>query len=100
MAYATVADLQAYMLATPPPEGQRMLARASDLLDTYLNTAVYTTDVNGNPTDTSIIAAFKDAVCAQVEWWAAGNDPLAGMMAPRAVDRLEIEKLLRYVGDY
>lgn len=76
--YATRADLLAYTAgmtsyAVPAePEATRVLTRASQRLDaTVLRTAIYDTDdVTGLPTDTDVIAAIRDATCAQVVWWA------------------------------
>lgn len=68
--YATAADYQAYSGQTPPADIDRLLARASGLLDAeVLISAWYSTDTAGLPTDTTVAAAFADAACAQVEFW-------------------------------
>lgn len=70
--YATAADYAAYSGQTPPPDIDRRLARASELLDAeVLMTAWYNTDSSGLPTDATVAAAFAQAACAQVEFWAA-----------------------------
>jgi polygalacturonase len=74
--YATVDDLHAYLGTDPPLDSQRLLARAQDLVDAILNTSSYVIDANGNPTDAATIAAFKEAVCAQVEYWITNGDEL------------------------
>jgi hypothetical protein len=74
--YATVDDLHAYLGSDPPADAQRLLARAQNLVDAVLNTSSFTTDASGNPTDASVIAAFNEAVCAQVEYWIASGDEL------------------------
>ena len=74
MAYATPVDLQNYTGVTSVSDDTRKLQRASDLLDSALRAAVYAVDTSGNPTDATVIAAFRDAVCAQVEWWRETGD--------------------------
>lgn len=74
--YATSADYQTYSGQTPPTDIDRQLARASELLDAeVLMCAWYDTDTAGMPTDTTVAAAFSQAACAQVEFWAdVGED--------------------------
>jgi hypothetical protein len=73
-AYATSGELLTYTGITVSADPTRMLTRASELIDDYLRTAVYDVDDHGMPTDTDIIAAFRDACCAQVEFWLAGDE--------------------------
>lgn len=96
--YATVADLSAYGL--PPgvsePVGQeatRVLARASERVDDALLTAVYATDDDGMPTDPTVIAALRDATCAQVLHWAqhpGAEDGTAGRWTSVAIGRVSL----------
>jgi hypothetical protein len=58
----------------PPEDLSRLLTRASELIDDYCRTAVYEHDVDGFPTEADDIAAFRDATCAQVEFWLAGDE--------------------------
>jgi hypothetical protein len=58
----------------PPEDLSRLLTRASELIDDYARTASYPTDVDDFPTDADDIAAFRDATCAQVEFWLAGDE--------------------------
>lgn len=72
--YATEADLTGWLPSGVAPEAgdaDRLLARASDLLDTdVLYAAVYEVDTATSlPTDPDVIDAFRDAACAQVEYW-------------------------------
>ncbi|WEH40797.1 hypothetical protein [Streptomyces sp. AM 2-1-1] len=68
--YATTTDLAAYLGAAPPVEAGRLLERASELLDAdFLLTAIYDVDCAGRPTHPLVTAGFRDAVCAQVEFW-------------------------------
>jgi len=96
--YATVDDLHAYLGVDPPADSQRLLARAQDLVDASLNSSQFTTDSNGNPTDSATLAAFKTACCAQVEYWIASGDELnlqgnwvqytmAGLSVTRSAER-------------
>src|SRR5207247_254693 len=72
--YATLADLGAYLGKEPPADSQRMLARAQDLIDISVKSAIYAVDANGNPTAATVIAAFSKACCAQVEYWINNGD--------------------------
>lgn len=58
----------------PPEDLSRILERASELIDDYLRTAVYDVDDDGMPTDADTIAVLRDATCAQVELWLAGDE--------------------------
>ena len=58
----------------PPEDLSRLLTRASELIDDYCRTAVYAVDSVDFPTDVDDIAAFRDACCAQVEFWLAGDE--------------------------
>lgn len=81
MAYATAAELAASdflsadLVLPSSAEQARLLSRASRLLDaTVLMQAVYTVDDDGDPTDTDVIAALRDAACAQAAWWLETGD--------------------------
>jgi hypothetical protein len=79
--YATLADLTAYVPAgTAPmptePEATRVLTSASKVIDRAAMCGIYQTDTTGYPTDTAVRQAFRDATCAQVEWWIATGDEI------------------------
>ena len=57
-----------------PVDLDRLLTRASEVIDDYTRTARYPTDADDLPTDADDIAAFRDATCAQVEFWLAGDE--------------------------
>lgn len=68
--YATTTQLADYLGTPAPPDGARLLRRASKLLDSdFLIPAVYDVNDAGMPTDDEVAAAFAEAVCAQVEFW-------------------------------
>lgn len=68
--YATASDLEDYLRADPPADADRLLERASELLDAeVLLTAWYDVDDSLMPTNALVIAAFARATCAQVEFW-------------------------------
>lgn len=70
--YGVVAPL---VVVGPPEDLDHLLTRASELIDDYTRTAVYAIDsVTFLPTDTDIIAAFRDATCAQVEFWLTSDE--------------------------
>lgn len=74
-AYATTTDLAGFTGTAPPLDAARLLARASDLIDSMLLSARYPVDDDGLPTDTGHIAAFRKATCQQVAWWIETGDP-------------------------
>jgi hypothetical protein len=68
-AYATAAQLAAYLGAPAPTDAARLLLRASEVLDDVVR-APFTVDSQTTlPTDTGIAAALANACCAQVEFW-------------------------------
>ncbi|SNS43640.1 hypothetical protein SAMN06309944_0249 [Micrococcales bacterium KH10] len=80
LVYATESDLAAWFSPDQPPEAsQRVIARASRLVRRATINDLYTTDATGMPTDAKVRQAFRDAVCSQIETWAAADvDPAAG----------------------
>ena len=90
-AYATSSDLATFTGVAAPAAATRMLARASELIDDYLRTAVYATDDTGAPTDAAVIAAMRDATCAQVEMWMAGHeeDDVLGPLQSLAIGNVQ-----------
>lgn len=76
MSYATVADLEAWLDPTAAPtDAAKRLARASGVVDEMLLTSVYTVDDYGQPTDSDVAVALRDATCAQAEYAGATGDP-------------------------
>jgi hypothetical protein len=76
VAYATVADLAAWLSpAAAPSDAQKRLDRASLVVDEMLLTAVYAVNDDGLPTEAAVIAALRDATCAQAEYAGATGDP-------------------------
>lgn len=67
-AYATAEDLAAWLGKDAPAGADRLLTRASALLDgvAYVSFAV---DESGLPSDAGVAATLRDAACAQVEFW-------------------------------
>ncbi|MGW5409026.1 hypothetical protein [Streptomyces spiralis] len=74
--YATTTDLANILGAAPPLDAVQLLTDASRALDDALKTAVYCTDEDGMPTHPDVVAAFAEAVCRIVEWWAETGDPV------------------------
>lgn len=86
--YADTDDLTTWMSpAAVPANAAGLLRSASGLIRSETKTAIYSTDADGYPTDTALIAAFMEATCAQAKFWidhkidpslgAAGVAPLA-----------------------
>ncbi|UWM52075.1 hypothetical protein N0X72_25355 [Streptomyces carpaticus] len=76
--YATPEQLSAYLGGPAPDDADRLLARASEDIDSALLTAVYPVDDDGTPTSEPVRAALANAACAQVEWWLASGDDGTG----------------------
>jgi hypothetical protein len=65
MSWATADDYTAWSGSASPGGIEATLRRAENVIKPYLITAVYDTDDEGQPTDTAILAALRDATCAQ-----------------------------------
>ncbi|WP_424183849.1 hypothetical protein ACOBQX_17980 [Actinokineospora sp. G85] len=75
--YATTADLVDYAGETAVDDNSpRLLARASELVDSLLVAAVYDVDAQGYPVDEQVRDALRRATCAVVEWWGETGDPV------------------------
>lgn len=85
LAYATLDALTAQGVPIPD-DAQAMLEAASGLVADATGGAVYATDADGLPIDSSTLSAMRDATVVQVRYWAAaGINPLsAGMDLPAA----------------
>ena len=68
-AYATTADLAAWLGTDAPDDSERLLCRASDLLDATVYGAYAVDAATGLPADPDAAAALRNAACAQVEFW-------------------------------
>lgn len=73
--YATTADYANYLHASPPQRSRRALWTASMNIDNMLLCAVYDVDDDGMPTDPEVIAAMRDATCAQADYAKTIGDP-------------------------
>ena len=69
-AYATTAELAAWLGTDAPEDSERLLRRASELLDATVYGAYAVDAATGLPADSGAAAALRDAACAQVEFWA------------------------------
>lgn len=68
--YATAADWVTYTGLAAPTTVDADLAKASRFLDAnVLKFCFYQVDANGLPSNTKVAAAFRDAACAQAQWW-------------------------------
>lgn len=77
--YATSAELLTWTGEQAAPANvDQLLRSASILVRRATRTAVYATTADGLPTDATLVAALRDATCAQAHAWAAaGIDPTA-----------------------
>jgi hypothetical protein len=77
--YATLAQLEGWLGTPAPADADRLLKNASMALDYHLMVYSYAVDTSGNPTNTDVLAALADCVCAQIEWWQSNGDELNEM---------------------
>ncbi|MGW0163658.1 hypothetical protein ACWDWT_00485 [Streptomyces sp. NPDC003343] len=68
--YATSEDYQAYTGQTPPSDAEALLAKASRFLESNVfKICWYEVDADGYPSNALVRQAFRDAACAQAEWY-------------------------------
>ncbi|MEU5608451.1 hypothetical protein AB0H03_06785 [Streptomyces sparsogenes] len=81
--YATPAELATYTGQAAPADAERLLARASRMLEAeILRYCRYDVDATtGMPTNELVLAAIRDAVCAQVQWWGELGDSIGAVGA-------------------
>ena len=116
LAHATLGELEEWINATPPANADRLLLRASDLIDFAVTTSFAIDEDTGLATDEEecgYAAALRDATCAQVEQWIMSGevndiDGMAGQqvtvggmsvtrpkrIAPRSIQLLNMAGLL------
>lgn len=99
-AYATATELGGFLGQPAPPDADRLLARASELLDGEVTTPFDVSADTDLPTDTTVAAALRDACCAQVEFWLeVGEDhDVTGLSGGVAVGSLRLDHLPPVVG--
>lgn len=89
-AYATSDDVEDFVsedvwLAVVDLDVDRLAARATELIDSKVR-AAFAIDDDGIPTESTIAEAFRDAVCAQIEFWMeVGEEHDTAGMAGRQV---------------
>ncbi|MHA3724324.1 hypothetical protein ACXR2T_10635 [Leucobacter sp. HY1910] len=66
--YATETEFEEWLGTTAPHGAARLLRDASLEVDDMLITAVYAVDHDDRPTEPRVIAALRDATCAQAEY--------------------------------
>lgn len=81
--YATAADLAAYTGTAAPANADALLAQASRMLDAEVfGLCYYQADPDtGMPVVQVVTDAFRDATCAQAQWWDALGDSLGATVA-------------------
>jgi hypothetical protein len=90
--YATPQELAEWLgLSEPPAGASQALRDASLAVDTLLVGAVYAVDDEEQPTDPKVIAALRDATCAQAAFKPKGSNTPAsegGKVASVKVDKV------------
>lgn len=97
--YATSADYQTYTGQTPPSDITKMLADATRMLESKVFRLCWfvADSVTGMPTNALVLAAFKEAVCAQAEWGDETGDTIGAAAAGWGSVELGSAKLSRSV---
>ncbi|MEV6711994.1 hypothetical protein AB0M48_08105 [Lentzea sp. NPDC051208] len=93
--YATVDELRNYAGArVVTDDSPRLLARASELVDSHLLAAVYEVDAQGYPTGAEERDALRRATCAVVEWWHETGDPVgaAGQFSESQIGTVRLKR--------
>lgn len=101
VAYASAAQLQASVSAAVwasvnAADVDRLLARATELVDDHCFGAFAVDSDTNLPTDTDVADALRDATCAQVEFWVeVGEEHDVAGVAGRQVSiaRFSIDRL-------
>lgn len=76
---ATSDDYEEYTGGDAPANIAALLRSASNMVRRDTRVAIYDVDTDGAATDDDLIAALRDATCAQAAAWAAlGINPLSG----------------------
>lgn len=74
MTHATAAELQDYLGESVPTDADRLLQRASELIDTFVMTPYAIDDITGLATEQRVVDELRNATCAQVEYWMKTGD--------------------------
>ena len=81
VAYATSAEYSVFVDGDAPAGIDRLLVRATEIVDDHVRVAYAVDTVTQLATDTDIAEALSDATCAQVEFWGEVGEEhdIAGM---------------------
>lgn len=69
VAYATAAEYETWSGQSAPSSIERLLTRASGLLDATVTASFVVDSDSGLPADAAEAEALRDAACAQVRFW-------------------------------
>jgi hypothetical protein len=72
--YATAVQLEDYLGTAVPDDAERLLQRASELIESFFLGPYDVDDVTGFPSDERIAGEVAKAACAQVEYWLQTGD--------------------------
>lgn len=98
--YATAADYQTFTGQTPPSGIDVLLAKASRMLEANVfRLCWYEADADGYPSNTTVRQAFREATCAQAEWFDELGDSTGAAAAGWGSVSLGSAQLSRSVTD-
>jgi hypothetical protein len=72
--YATSTELATWLGTAAPANADRLLTIAAHRIKRVIRHALYDTDTDGEATDEDVIAALRDATCAQVQYMTVTGD--------------------------
>ena len=75
--YATAAEFETFTGGPADGTAEQVnakLRRASIVIEGMTRLSVYPTDEDGMPSDLDHLEAFRDATCAQLDWWGDTDD--------------------------
>ncbi len=101
VAYASAAQLEAFVApavwsSIDAADVDRLLARATEVVDDHVRAGFYVDSDTNLPTDTDVAQALQDATCAQCEFWVeVGEEHDVAGVAGREVSiaRFSIDRL-------
>jgi hypothetical protein len=95
-AYATAAQLVEWLPSgTVVDDADRLLRRASEVVDGAVRIGFAVAEETGLPTDSTIATACSEACCAQVEYWldVGEEHDIEGLTGGAAIGSLRIDQL-------
>lgn len=83
LVFAQAADVESFTGQPAPENTERLIRKASGMVQHAIRRATFDTTPSGLPSDPDVADALRDAVCAQVEYWDGSDvDPTKADTTP------------------